>query len=701
MNDSIRLLIHHTQSRRTMKPFLIFNLLTLVLSFSLLKPADSADTPADLQKQFQNPPAAYRPLQIIHGFDGFIASEYPGHPMNKAFLDRLFQNTTAPGEAGMPSLKDALRKSLSELKQSGLGGVVCNVGFRDYLRDENQWKLFDLALEVCKDLGLRVWIYDEEGYPSGSAGGLVLEKNPAFEAQELILDDQEKTKYRIRPAYEGTHASNNYHLARRYPNLLDADADRMFIALTHDAYARHCRSYFGSMIEAFFTDEPSMIACSLGQIPESARKTVPIHDPLDPTIQRVPSVPWVHDLPAQFQARYGYDVTTKISALFSGDSEAERKVRRDYWSLVSERLRERYFDAIEKWCRNQGVASSGHTLGEESLAQHPALNGNPLRNLLAMDIPGIDILSSNPSQVFGGYAITGTLATSAAYLKGVRRVMSETSDHSEQMNHHPVTLEEMCATAAWQFALGVTDLTLYYGRQNRSPQDYARYCDFVGRMGTLLTPAKRVVRVALYYPINDLWAWYRPTAEPLTPGTQPEMLRKISQSFTECCSQLLREGISFCWVDADHLAQAQIRGKQIAVGNALFDAVALPLTDQIPEPAQKQLQALQAAGGTWVTLTQPDWRKQLSAYKAANLTSEQPGCLSARFTRNHSDILVFVNTTSKPWKGTTLVVDAAKASWQRFMDGSITPLPSFKPKETNSIEIQLSPYEAVALILEK
>jgi hypothetical protein len=42
--------------------------------------------------------------------------------------------------------------------------------------------------------------------------------------------------------------------------------------------------------------------------------------------------------------------------------------------LVSELLRERYFAAIEKWCREQSVASSGHTLGEESLAQHPALN---------------------------------------------------------------------------------------------------------------------------------------------------------------------------------------------------------------------------------------------------------------------------------------------------------------------------------------
>ena len=75
-------------------------------------------------------------------------------------------------------------------------------------------------------LGMVVWIYDEQGYPSGAAGGLVLAENPDFEATELALDASQPIRLRIRPAYEHTHASNNFHAARRYVNLLDERADR-------------------------------------------------------------------------------------------------------------------------------------------------------------------------------------------------------------------------------------------------------------------------------------------------------------------------------------------------------------------------------------------------------------------------------------------------------------------------------------------
>ena len=121
-------------------------------------------------------------------------------------------------------------------KDRGLGGVVCNVAFRDYLRSEENWKTLVRGVEACRQLGMVVWIYDEEGYPSGAAGGLVLKENPAFEAQALAYDPSRPDPFVLRPAYEHTHASNNYHAARRYINLIDDRAVRSFIANTHDAY---------------------------------------------------------------------------------------------------------------------------------------------------------------------------------------------------------------------------------------------------------------------------------------------------------------------------------------------------------------------------------------------------------------------------------------------------------------------------------
>jgi hypothetical protein len=595
-------------------------------------------------------------------------------------------------------MRSSLKEAFQELKDAGLGGVVCNVSFNDYLRDKNQLALFAMGMEICRELNLRVWIYDEQGYPSGAAGGLTLEKNPAFEAQELILDPTAEKKFRIRPSYEGTHASNNYYAARRYVNLLDKDADNAFIEVTHDAYAKICSSDFGKTIEAFFTDEPSMMACNLGPLPEEARKNVPVRDPLDPSVTRQPSVPWVHDLPELFQQKYGYDITSKVNSLFAGTSDEDKKVRRDFWALVSDLMETRFFGAIEDWCGAHNVASSGHTLWEESILYHTSLNGNSLRNLQRMQIPGIDVLSSNPGAAFGGYSVTASLASSAAQLNGTRRVMTEVSDFSEQMSQKKsATLQEMCATAAWQFALGVTDFTLYYNCA-REEGVYARYCEYVGRLGQLLTPAKRVTRVALYYPIYDLWTWYLPEAERLSLDKQPEIVRTIVNSFSDASSELVREGVSYCYVDCNHLKNAQIKGRQLTLPNVTFDALVIPAVDEIPAEAQKTIDAFQAAGGAVIRFDKnPSWKDQLKPFHLAQITPKQPGCLWSEFEEDGKNILLLVNTTNGAWEGSMNLPPFKEFTQWNFSDGSVEHLATDSTGETE-IDLHLDPYESIALV---
>ena len=74
---------------------------------------------------------------------------------------------------------------LARLKALGFGGVVINVDFDRYLEDEAAWERFLFAFDEAVALGLRVWIYDEQYYPSGLAGGLVLRDHPEWEAQAL------------------------------------------------------------------------------------------------------------------------------------------------------------------------------------------------------------------------------------------------------------------------------------------------------------------------------------------------------------------------------------------------------------------------------------------------------------------------------------------------------------------------------------
>ena len=101
---------------------------------------DAGEIPADRPPRWIDPPAEDRPLQIVHGIHA-----------GRASVD------------GMKYYQDL-----------GLGGIVCNVAFGEYMQSDKHWNTLIAGVEACKELGLVVWLYDEDGYPSGAAGGLVI-----------------------------------------------------------------------------------------------------------------------------------------------------------------------------------------------------------------------------------------------------------------------------------------------------------------------------------------------------------------------------------------------------------------------------------------------------------------------------------------------------------------------------------------------
>ncbi|MBN1590286.1 MAG: hypothetical protein JW888_12295, partial [Pirellulales bacterium] len=344
--------------------------------------ASAESLPPDWLAHWENPSPSERPLQIVHGID-------PARAMAEGMDQVTHGDRTQKTEPqGMDFYKDR-----------GLGGVVCNVAFDDYLQSEKNWKTLIAAVEQCQRLGLIVWLYDEKGYPSGAADKLVLAENPAYEATNLVWDESREEPLFLRPGFEYAHASNNYHACRRYPNLIDDRATSCFIEKTHEAYWKRLEPHFGRTIEAMFTDEPSLMAINIGSLPKRVRKRVPVVDPVDPSVKPLPAVPWTYDLAERYQARYGEDLMPRRRSLFVGDSAEDREIRRRYWALVADLLAERYFGAIGRWCADHGIASSGHSLWEERPLHHVPLEGNGLKMLAQMDIPGLDILSSNPKSV--------------------------------------------------------------------------------------------------------------------------------------------------------------------------------------------------------------------------------------------------------------------------------------------------------------
>lgn len=100
---------------------------------------------------------------------------------------KIIHNFPYPANATLDEKKSVVTNYLLDIKSRGFGGIVNNVCTRNYTLDPTEWEVFAFVADECERLGLRLWIYDEDGYPSGAAGGLTIAENPDFEATAVAM----------------------------------------------------------------------------------------------------------------------------------------------------------------------------------------------------------------------------------------------------------------------------------------------------------------------------------------------------------------------------------------------------------------------------------------------------------------------------------------------------------------------------------
>ncbi len=229
----------------------------------------------------------YRPLRIVHGDFGYSRQD------------------------SYEEKRRCVRARIADLQAKGYGGIVTNVAFGEgYLEDADEWKLLAEKAAICKELGLRMWLYDEEGYPSGAAGTHTLDADPDYEARAAVMvsntlapgqsltvqlprghekllaavcytvagdaaTDAELLCPHARPAgdengavefvndtqsdllclafyqkrmYEGGHCQHNVHSCRRYLDVSNRDAVAEFINNTYRKYTDAVGKYYASAI---------------------------------------------------------------------------------------------------------------------------------------------------------------------------------------------------------------------------------------------------------------------------------------------------------------------------------------------------------------------------------------------------------------------------------------------------------------------
>ncbi len=435
---------------------------------------------------------------------------------------------------------EELVRQVALMAEAGWGGFFMHarVGLRTPYLGERWMACVRACVEAAREHNLGAWLYDEDTWPSGFAGGLSVAPYPDYRAQCLIckVDDRPALISErivtfvarevngcitdVRPEDAPALDDPSARVIQFYPqamplgapwfndyafiDLLNPDAVRAFLESTHEAYAARFGDEFGHVIPGIFTDEPGVFYRS--------------HD-----ATQQPAIPWTGAFPDLFESTYGYNLLPHLPALFFDVGDFHR-VRYHFWRMVTERFLASFTRQLTAWCANHGIDATGHYNAEDTLASQIPFLGAAMPHYAQMQIPGVDKLGREIN-TGAGTVLTMKQLDSVACQTGKPRALCENYGCSGQDFAHAGRKW----LADWAYVLGVNlnnpHLSLYSLRGERK-RDYPQnlfyqqpwwpenrlIADYVARLSYVLTQEQRVVDVLVIHPIGSAWTLYRPDA---------------------------------------------------------------------------------------------------------------------------------------------------------------------------------------------
>ncbi|NBS07096.1 MAG: hypothetical protein EBS69_06805, partial [Verrucomicrobia bacterium] len=100
-------------------------------------------------------------------------------------IDTTFANPPAEFRFIQYSKHDGALLPYAKMQDAGIGGVMLFMQSAGYLNTEEAWQHIGKNIAAAQEAGLQIWVADDNGYPSGMAGGRVVEADPAFENRGL------------------------------------------------------------------------------------------------------------------------------------------------------------------------------------------------------------------------------------------------------------------------------------------------------------------------------------------------------------------------------------------------------------------------------------------------------------------------------------------------------------------------------------
>lgn len=514
--------------------------------------------------------------------------------------------------------EEELLRQLRDLQAKGCGGFILapRHGLRVPFLSERWFQLVRRVVDEAARLGLRVWLYDEESWPSGTAGGRLSQRpelrgrclkfydvgtSEGWKAERLerFSSDAEKLVHAV--ALPVPPAGEHWNLARAvdlttqpsHPPILPPSDYRLFIftevaygyvdplnpavaqeflASIHEVYASACGEHFGSTIVGIFMDEPALLS------------------PWEARARRF--LPWSPLLPEEFKKEHGYALIPFLPSLILDTGVSASKVRQDFWQTVRRLYVANFFEPIAQWCAERRLALTGHLLYEEPLFRQARFQGDALRVYRQMHVPGVD----NAGVESGG--LHHKLCASVAHQSGRQRVLSHTFGGCGW----GVSLAERKAALDGQLAMGVNLFAphaIYYSihgkRKRESPPSefhephwryYQHFSDYVARLCWALSQGRHVAKVCVLYPLRSAWA-------------QPVDItyNDIEQDLFYVCDQLTRLHYDYDFIDEETLVAATTQDGRLMVGEESYEMLVLPSVTALSRAAWEKIKTFYQSGG--------------------------------------------------------------------------------------------------------
>lgn len=330
---------------------------------------------------------------------------------------------------------DIIKEELDRIEECGIREICLESRPHPDFCGPGWWENLDFVIPEAKKRGMKVWILDDDKFPTGHANGgferqpdkkkwYLAErhmdicgpcKNNAVLVENFLYPDGKLLGILAVPKPDGDtlaissegmiNLTENYENGfvffslpegryrlfilfttqngggrEDYMNLIDCDSVRVLIDEVYEKHYERYGEYFGNTISGFFSDEPE-----LGNV-----KGYPFDNTLGRKDQRLP---WSKELEQMLREMWKEEFIFNLPTLWYESGEKTTGVRTDYMETMTNLVKTCFSGQLGAWCEAHQVEYIGHIIEDDNAHTRMACSiGHYFREMEGQHMAGIDVV---------------------------------------------------------------------------------------------------------------------------------------------------------------------------------------------------------------------------------------------------------------------------------------------------------------------